>query len=366
MRSRRHPGVPRYQRIVNLLLDSLTDVADDQPRSLPKEQELAHIHGVARGTIRNALAVLEQQGLIRRTAGRGGGTITIPEGVRAWRRMQGRCRIIVLTRREAPWERAICQGIAEATQQAGYECVMNEAPNRFPAFSSRMRPEDPQSVLGVITCGTFDERFITMHAEAGYPVVCVDHWPRHPLADAVVTDCFTEGQQAVELLAGYGHRELFYVGSMVRRKSDEAPQAETDAEQMEAGYRHAARVAGLKMSADRVLFALHNQCDDLARWFLAQDPRPTGGVIYSSGTLFKLRDALLAHGIRCPEDISLVCKAHKARPMEAAYVCTDGTRLGRTAVSTLLARAAGKQEAGLRIAVASEVHRGPTAGELLR
>jgi DNA-binding LacI/PurR family transcriptional regulator len=76
----------------------------------------------------------------------------------------------------------------------------------------------------------------------------------------------------------------------------------------------------------------------------------------------RLLKALPECRIRCPEDLSLISKSDKSAAQELAWVCTDGFRLGTVAVQTLLMRASGKQDAGLRIGVASTVQRGITLG----
>lgn len=365
MKGHERKVVPQYQQIADLLRASLTDLAGQPSEALPAEQELARKHGVARGTVRNALKVLEDQGLIRRSVGRV--AVTVPEGIRAWRQMRQGRRIHVIVGYMGPpgsWPAPIYDGILTAARQAGYTCTLQQMGSRFPSFRPGVRPEDPEQVLGVIGIGILDERLLAMHAEAGYPVVCVDYLSSHPLADVVMTDCFTEGQQAVEFLLRHGHREVFYLGRDFMSEVPPRERPEPDAVLMEAGYRYALRLAGLVQSVDRTRFVLptHTDYDHLCRWIVTQQPRPTAGVIFSKVTMLKLLEAMPRHGLRCPEDLSLIGKSDKAAPHEGASVCSDGFRLGSVAVQTILARASGKQEPGLRIAVASEIHRGPTVG----
>jgi DNA-binding transcriptional regulator YhcF (GntR family) len=261
MKGRRRSNKPQYQQIADQLRDELVSLADQPAQALPSEESLSRVHGAARGTIRSALQVLEGEGLIRRSAGRV--AITVPEGIRAWRRMEHRRRIHVIVPHDRPagsWFDLICQGILTAARQAGYTCTLEEM-FRFPSFSQGLRPQDPGQVAGVIAVGTLDERLLAMHAEAGYPVVCVDFVSSHPRVDAVVTDCFAEGQQAVEFLLRHGHREFFYIGKNIRSTVSPHERPEPDAVLMEAGYRYALRLAGLSSSVDRVRFLMPYQAD---------------------------------------------------------------------------------------------------------
>jgi DNA-binding GntR family transcriptional regulator len=74
-RGRRVAGTPvslgpaRYEKVAASLLEELRD--GEPGTQLPSEQELAARFGVARGTVRQALAHLESLGLVRSVPGRG-------------------------------------------------------------------------------------------------------------------------------------------------------------------------------------------------------------------------------------------------------------------------------------------------------
>ncbi len=366
MRDEQRAKQPLYRQIANLLRASLIEDAQKPPRLLPREVDLAKSYGVARSTIRGAMEVLQREGLIQRTPGYG--TVTVPEGILAWNRTRHTRRIIIhsgqrgLPERPVHYIGQIYQGILATAEQAGYACSLREELGRFPSMVGAI-PEDPKEVLGVILIQIMAEPIIAMHLQTGLPVVCVDHTPVNPSADVVVTDCFTEGRQAVEFLLRNGHRELFFVGRAARcTPVRDVFQPETDAVQMEAGYRLACRLAGLDASADRTIFVHYDHAErgELASWLVAQAPSPTAGVIFDPNTFGLLLKSLRERKIRCPEDISLITKTNINEPKKACALYTDAYRLGDLAVQTLLARAAGLQPPGLRTAIASELRRGST------
>lgn len=71
--------MPVYQQVANVLRAAIIRQDGDRPVRLPNEEQLAATHGVARGTIRQALRVLAQEGLIRQARRRG--TLTVPAGI---------------------------------------------------------------------------------------------------------------------------------------------------------------------------------------------------------------------------------------------------------------------------------------------
>lgn len=63
--------VPKYYQLSEILREQIA-VGDLPPdKQLPTEDDLCHTYGVSRGTVRRAMDVLENEGLIRREQGRG-------------------------------------------------------------------------------------------------------------------------------------------------------------------------------------------------------------------------------------------------------------------------------------------------------
>ena len=355
--------IPVYQQVANILRTQIVGMDTDRPVRLPNEEQLAKVHGVARGTIRQALQVLTEEGLIERARGRG--TISVPTGIRAWRRLRKSRAIAVISSWQIEPDIAldfygqIYQGILVAGQQAGYRISLSRMGGHFPRIRSNVKPEDPDETAGVILIGLFDERIIEMHIQGGYPVVCTDFWSSNPRADAVTFDCFGEGFKAVEFLLAQGHRHLFYVGNCLVDE-DKRQHHECDADLMEAGCRRALQEAGLTLSARQVRYCRTGKLDGIADWFAALKPRPTAGVIFNAPTLVEFVRDLGRHDLRCPEDVSLICKAATGTAVAATTLRNDPFLMGQYAVDLLLERASGKRHVGIRLAIESTLLRGPT------
>jgi len=64
-------GKPKYERLRELIVDELRTGRLQPGDALPTEQQLATQHAIARSTVRQAMAALERDGLIRRVQGKG-------------------------------------------------------------------------------------------------------------------------------------------------------------------------------------------------------------------------------------------------------------------------------------------------------
>ncbi len=358
-----NPNLPLYQQVANVLRSQIAGIEDNCPFRLPNEDELAIRHGVSRGTIRQALRLLAEEGLIERSHGRG--TVTIPTGVDTWRRLH-KSRVIKAicsqhTRPEIPTEfyGQIYQGIVVAAQEAGYRVVLDRTVGgHFPEIQPPHEAEDPDRLVGLITIGLTGEPMLDLHTRAGYPVVCTDCWPANAEADAVTFDCFGEGLMAVNHLLSLGHRSIFYVGNSHIDLTQESHH-ESDADLMEAGCRRALLEAGLSLPPEHVLFCRQQDGLEALAWFAGLRPRPTAGVIFSNNVLDAFRSHLPDYGLTCPDDVSLISKTQPMNDYHATCLLNDSFVLGQRAVGLLLDRAANRRQA-VRLALASSLQHGNT------
>ncbi len=63
--------VPKYYQLAEILRDQISEGLLNPGDQLPTEDTLSQDHNVSRGTVREAIRVLVQDGLIRREQGRG-------------------------------------------------------------------------------------------------------------------------------------------------------------------------------------------------------------------------------------------------------------------------------------------------------
>lgn len=359
---------PYYEQVANILRTGIVSADDPQPVRLSSERDLCEVHRVSRITIRKALDLLEHEGLVQRTRGRG--TLTVPEAIRQWKRLRHDRVIHVM----ANWEGMvnvpgsyygqIYQGLCSGAERAGYRLTIHTLSGRAQIDSNVTIPEAART-LGVIFVGLMNDAMVRLYTQAGYPLVCVDYWTTDPRADSVVVDCYGEGQVVAEFLGRQGHRDLFFIGNMLRRGT--GMEKETDAELFLAGLQRGLALHGLPaIPPDRICY-INEQVQGLgeaARWFLSLRPRPTAGFIFSATLLQRFLSHLRPRGIRCPEDVSLVGKTWSEDPIEATCLRIDARMLGTLALDCLLDRASLRRSTAVRVAVASRLDRGRTVRQL--
>lgn len=67
----RTPPVPKYYQLAQILSDQIASGTLKSNDQLPTEDELSERYGLSRGTVREAIRLLENDGLVRRERGRG-------------------------------------------------------------------------------------------------------------------------------------------------------------------------------------------------------------------------------------------------------------------------------------------------------
>jgi DNA-binding LacI/PurR family transcriptional regulator len=215
--------------------------------------------------------------------------------------------------------------------------------------------------VGIIFVGMMNEPTVQFYCQAGYQVICVDYWATTPLADAIVVDCYGEGQAAVHFLLSRGHRDLFYVGNMLTFRPP--PEKESDAVLLLAGMQRAMEQAGLSaIPPERTIFveSLASHAEEVGEWLLSLRPRPTAGFVFGAAVCRGLREALARRSVRCPEDVSLVAKLWSGEPGDFACLRSDPRKIGELAVDTLLDRLRESRTTGRRIALTSRLDPGCT------
>lgn len=367
--SRPSKAAPFYKQVANVLRAQITSRDSDKPVRLPTELELCAIHHVSRITIGKALDVLAREGLVQRARGRG--TLTVPAAIRQWQRMRQSRVIHVLT----DWQRLaedpanyygqIYQGILSRGEQKGYRLSTQPLDIHRADMAINLTMPDPLSTLGVIFVGLMNEPTLQVYTQAGYCVVAVDYWTRNPKVDAVIVDCYTEGQDAVDFLLRQGHHDLFYVGNALA--ADPASSKEPDAALMLSGVNRALEQANLPpLTPERVRFCDSNaaRAQQTADWFISLKPRPTAGMIFNARTCQRFLERLAERDIHSPEDVSIMTKLWEGEPREIASLRSDACLLGELAVDALVDRASGLRSAALRLALPSRLDRGRTVRQL--
>ncbi len=343
--------------------------------AIPSVRSLARRYGVACNTIRRALNLLVEQGQIM---SKGSG-----------RR---------LVRRRPPAQQVFCKpypAIAllsavglRLTGTSYTEVLLSEflstAARRVPVVVSQLGPDNPiEPIEGGIAIGASSTRCSAVVFLSGAPdplqaelvargaiVLLLDAASAVPGVDSVSVDCEQEGEQAVEYLAGLGHRHIAYIAD----RYFQAPPhwvngIDPDSERFSHAMLRAKAQRGLPGSP-----AYHVYCDHeivptptsatraVSRIFRL-DPLPTAIVCYSKTLIRDVATILQQRKLRCPEDMSVMGRgAIGPSAHECTLLASDPARLGNTAAEHLLNRLTRRGAGPAQLTVASVLMEGPTTG----
>lgn len=269
---------------------------------LPSENDLAASSALSRQTVRQALSLLEQQGLIDRKQGSGSRV----RAVSSPRPCQGRSHnIAVITTYIGEYIFPdILRGIEKVLMAHQYSPLISATRNRVDnerriLLDCLSRPIDGLIVEGTKTALPNPNLDLYQKLSSrNIPTVFVHgFYPDLPCPVFVASDDRKGGQQAAELLIKKGHTRI---GGIF--KSDDI-----QGHRRYAGYTQALRDAGLELADDRVLwYTTENRSSLLSSYALTILADCTAVVCYNDEVALQIIGILRTAHRRIPQDIALV------------------------------------------------------------
>lgn len=298
----RDSSVPLYLQLTNILRQRITEGDWRQTGfQLPTEPELCQEFDVARGTVRQALSRLEQEGFLRRERGRG--TFVDPRRRQPGGRGDVARKQIGLV---VPYVRDsfmtnILLGVERTATDRGLSVMFKHVENDPTEQKLQLQEMAARRVAGTIlypTDSTHMESVADLIA-AGLPIVLIDRYMRRTPSDYVMADHFGGALQATQHLLSLGHTRIGFVSW-----DDNAISMEHRA----AGYRQAMQEAGL--NCDPVL------CCEVVSYpeipleplctYLAHEARPTAVFAANDQIALAVYRAARELGLHVPDDLALV------------------------------------------------------------
>ncbi|MFI6482271.1 LacI family DNA-binding transcriptional regulator [Nonomuraea sp. NPDC050663] len=218
------------------------------------------------------------------------------------RRPRGGLVDIVLQGLDSPYALAIFGGVESAAWDAGLDLVVSAVLDRTrhgqppTAWLERVSARDSAGVLLVRTSITAPQR--AWLADHGVPVVIVD--PRRPPPEgvpSVASDNVGGAVAATEHLIGLGHRRIAVVTGR---------EGVPCADERLAGHRSAMAAAGLSTVEVGGCFQTEPARRAVAGLLASTSPAPTAFFACSDAMALGVFQALSAHGLRVPDDASVV------------------------------------------------------------
>lgn len=328
----------KYRFLVDTIKEKIRSGVYAPGERMESENRLSETFGYSRQTVRQALSVLEREGLIERR--RGSGTYISAEGRRPAR---GRNVAIVTTYISDYIFPTIIRGIEETLTNAGYSLTLGVTNNHVEDESRILQSLISRRIDGVIVEGTktaFPNPNVELYQrleKMGVPVVFFNSYYRD-LQNAVyvVTDDKSVGRQAADLLIEKGCRCL---GGVF--KSDDM-----QGHGRYAGFSEGVIRSGCALGDDSVVWYTTSERSRLFRPdnrdYMFERLRGCDGVVcYNDQIAYGVIDLLTSRGVRVPEDVLVTgcdnSSVSEYSPVKITSFNHPKDEMGRLAANKLIA-----------------------------
>lgn len=291
---------------------------------LPSEQSLAKEFGVSVVTLRKALLVVAEDGLIERR--HGSGTYIrnwTPRSTVSRSRKTGLVGYIPCAGSEhitGSFFNYLLLATQAESNRNEYSCVLSH-----PELDVVPRPISQKRVDGILVAGTYyphdisrpvpdvwqpitdsviadNDSYMHMLASTGFPVVAIANYTNHPAVNRINTDCQNSFSEAIEYLIHNGHRRIAYWGG--EKKWPEFAERE-------AAFRNQMHLHDLPCPDELIAtYPTHgafagDTAIQAAYSALSSPSKPTA-IIAGSGSTGNIETAASSLGLAIPRDLSLI------------------------------------------------------------
>lgn len=290
----------KYQDLIEYITGLIESGALTPGDKLSSENELARQFGISRQTVRTAIGILEEQGVLRRV--KGSGTYLSDH-----RHSEQQNRIAVITTYVDSYIfPKIIQGIEEKLFERGYSVQIaftNNTLEREKNVLADIISRD--DVAGVIVEGTksgLPNPNLSLYRKIqarNIPILFINTYYPELSVPHVSLDDVQAARKAVDYLIGKGHRDI---GAVLKLDDGQG-------RQRYLGYLQAMDAAGYPVTDSRMVWIDTDESKQLAYCtdkILNRLESCTALLCYNDQIAFQLVRLLGDHGIRVPEDVALI------------------------------------------------------------
>ncbi len=270
---------------------------------IPSERELMRAHDVSRTTVRRAVQMLVDEGLVLRRAGSGTYVVKAESRIRAVELDSGKTLCLIIPTFANPLYADVVDGIERAARGSGYVLITSQSEYQPTTENARLfaMARDP-SIRGAIVVPSDVNRPAAGalgFVRANKPLVYLGRWPNDIEADGVRIDYDESARIAVRHLLEMGHRRIAYVEGAPRLAGFS----------MLPGYRGALSAAGI--SPERSLVRIQDEPSEEAGQkaiaaLVAERVLFSAVFVRNDVTAIGVVRGLREAGLRVPRDVSVV------------------------------------------------------------
>jgi GntR family transcriptional regulator, arabinose operon transcriptional repressor len=342
---------PLYIQVANIIRGHILDGTWHEGETVPPEKVLCAQFNIARGTMRQALQLLENEGYLWREQGRGT-FIRLPD--RHGQDAQTRHLAFVVPYIRDSSVSTILVGFQQIAEQAGYSVVFNHVNNDLQQQQEVLQKLVQQGVMGIALYPVDSESVMGIDklVRSHFPLVLVDRYLKTFSTDYVMSDHFGGTLRGVHYLLNQGHRRVGFITWL-------SPAVSMDHRLL--GYIHALRERGIEVDEDLICrvegYPTVNREPLMS--YLTSTNRPTAVFAANDQIAVALYRAAAAVGIRIPEDLSVVgfdnldMSTHLDPPLTT--VAQQFLLIGRQAAQMLLSRIRGEAAPLQQITISPEL-----------
>ncbi|MFD2331630.1 GntR family transcriptional regulator [Cohnella sp. GCM10020058] len=346
-----------YMQIQSYLLDGIQAGRWKANEALPSENELSSQFGVSRITIKKAMDLLVEEGIVYRIQGKG--SFVSADGKPVLYEQQNRTNAakpiiaLVMPRVNNQYTGNLLMGIEAAVQAAGAKLLFGTA-NDDPEKESQLISEALEwGASGIIiypsNCENYNEEILRLTL-SGFPIVVIDRYIRGVETNCVLSDHEGGAYEAVSYLLDSGHRNIAYASAVIP--------GTTSLEDRKNGYLRA--MGGTPSARIYELTTTDTEeAEETIRSFLADRPDITAFFAshYSIGT--RILRAFEGTGVQVPEDLSVVFfddfENSELSRVPPTCVIQQEEEIGKKAAELVISMCRGKGSSRTRIVLPTKL-----------
>jgi len=251
-----------------------------------------------------------------------------------------------------PYISALVSGAVCAASVAGNEVLIYSLVGNDRQPTANVLQLLQQFTDGVIAVLPYQFGFVEGLTAESLPVITIDHHREHAEFPSIAADNYGGARSAMQHLAALGHRRIAFITGEEQLGS---------AQDRHRAYDDALAILGLDRDPALVLRGDHTARGgrEAAQKLMSMKDRPTAVLASNDLSAIGAMSALLAAGLRVPEDISIIGfddlpAASQVHPALTS-VRQPMAEMGRAAVNTLLAVIAGLEVATSQVTLPTEL-----------